>query len=282
MAPKLAPQQRLGRLLTSLRPQQQRRVLSSAAAVASQEFAGRVALVTGGGRGIGSAICAMLAANGAKVAVNYVGNKGAAEGTLATVRAGGSDGIIVQGDTSDMESVNAMVATVRSQLGEIDLLVNNAGVAYSNTHEELTPDTWKRTIDVNVHGPFYCTWAVKDSMVERGYGRIVNISSIAASTQPRPTAIDYATSKAALDSFTRHVSAGLAPAGVRVNCVAPGLTATELAMSANPGETGAIIERTPLGRIGQPEEIAAAVRFCLSDDSSFMTGQTIPVDGGRT
>ena len=100
-------------------------------------------------------------------------------------------------------------------------------------------------------GPFLATWAVKDGMCERGYGRIVNISSIAATTQPRPTAIEYATSKSALNSFTRHIGAALAPEGVRVNCVAPGLTATELAMSANPGNTDNIIAGTPMGRIGQ-------------------------------
>ena len=110
---------------------------------------------------------------------------------------------------------------------------------------------------VNVHGPFLATWAVKDGMCERGYGRIVNISSIAATTQPRPTAIEYATSKSALNSFTRHIGAALAPEGVRVNCVAPGLTATELAMSANPGNTDNIIAGTPMGRIGQVTALAA-------------------------
>ena len=204
--------------------------------------------VTGGSRGIGRAICLMLAEHGAKVAVNYVSNEDAAKEVLELM---GGAGCIVQGDQSSPDDVSAMVAKVTDTLGPIDLLVNNAGIAEDTPHSELTFEDWKRTIDVNVHGPFLATWAVKDGMCERGYGRIVNISSIAATTQPRPTAIEYATSKSALNSFTRHIGAALAPEGVRVNCVAPGLTATELAMSANPGNTDNIIAGTPMGRIGQ-------------------------------
>jgi 3-oxoacyl-[acyl-carrier protein] reductase len=218
------------------------------AAATAGEFDGKVALVTGGSRGIGRAICLMLAEHGAKVAINYVSNEAAAEEVLAAID---GRGMIVQGDQSSEADVAAMVAKVTSELGDVSLLVNNAGIAEDTAHTELTFENWKRTIDVNVHGPFLSIWAVKDSMVKNKYGRIVNISSIAASTQPRPTAIDYATSKSALNSFTRHISAALAPDGVRVNCVAPGLTATELALSANPGNTDNIIAGTPLGRIGQ-------------------------------
>ena len=214
----------------------------------AKEFEGRVALVTGGSRGIGRAICLMLADHGAKVAINYVSNQAAAEEVLSAID---GRGMIVQGDQSSETDVKAMVAKVTQELGEISLLVNNAGIAEDTAHSELTFEAWKRTMDVNVHGPFLAIWAVKDSMVKHKYGRIVNISSIAASTQPRPTAIDYATSKAALNSFTRHISAALAPEGVRVNCVAPGLTATELALTANPGNTENIIAGTPMKRIGQ-------------------------------
>jgi 3-oxoacyl-[acyl-carrier protein] reductase len=213
-----------------------------------KEFEGRVALVTGGSRGIGRAICIMLAEHGAKVAINYVSNQAAAEEVLSAID---GRGMIVQGDQSSEADVTAMVAKVTQELGEVSLLVNNAGIAEDTTHSELTFEAWKRTMDVNVHGPFLAIWAVKDSMVKQKYGRIVNISSIAATTQPRPTAIDYATSKSALNSFTRHISAALAPEGVRVNCVAPGLTATELAMTANPGNTDNIIAGTPMQRIGQ-------------------------------
>jgi 3-oxoacyl-[acyl-carrier protein] reductase len=201
----------------------------------------------------------MLAENGAKVAVNYVSNQAAAEEVLSTID---GRGMIVQGDQSSEADVAAMVAKVTAELGEVSLLVNNAGVAFDKTHSELTFADWKRTMDVNLHGPFLAIWAVKDNMVKQKYGRIVNISSIAATTQPRPTAIDYATSKSALNSFTRHISAALAPDGIRVNCVAPGLTATELALSANPGNTDNIIKVTPMQRIGQVC-LTHHLRFCV-------------------
>jgi NAD(P)-dependent dehydrogenase (short-subunit alcohol dehydrogenase family) len=225
------------------------------------EFVGKVALVTGGSRGIGAAICVMLAKQGAKVAINFVSNRSAAEQTLAFVRAAGAtDSMIVRADTSDPAAVQAMVTQVQESLGDVALLVNNAGIAPATTHATLDFATWKerhfvvwdqhmhgvgadncgsqlwplasttnssvlavaqRTMDVNLHGPFLCTWAVKDSMVARGYGRIVNISSIAATSQPRPTSIDYATSKAALNSFTRHISAALAPHGAASILLSP-------------------------------------------------------------
>ena len=255
-------------------------------------FLGKTALVSGGSRGIGRAICIALAESGASVAINFLSNSVAAAETLKEVEAAaagcraqhGSAGqaMVVQGDQSRESDVAAMVAAVAAKLGPIQLLVNNAGIAESREHGELSFADWQQTMRVNVDGPFLLTWAVKDTMAAAGYGRIVNISSIAATTNPRANMIDYGTSKAALNSFTRHASAALAPHGIRVNCVAPGLTETELALSANPGATKAIIAGTPLKRIGQPAEIAAAVRYCLSEDSSFMTGQTIAVDGGRT
>ena len=243
-------------------------------------FANRTALVTGGSRGIGRSICEMLAAHGARVAVNYERNEQAARETLASIADSAAEAMIVQADVSNEEQVARMTAAVRERLGPIDLLVNNAGIASSTPHDELAFADWKRMFEVNVDGPFLATWAVKDEMISRQYGRIVNISSLAG-IKIKGRMISYATTKSALISFTRHCAEAFAPYNIRVNCVAPGLTNTELARSANPDLVEHLISITPMGRIGQPEEIASVVKFLLSDDSSFVTGQTVPACGGR-
>lgn len=243
-------------------------------------FSGRTALVTGGARGIGRSICEMLAAHGARVAVNYERNEAAAKETLARLETAGVDAMIVQADVSDEEQVAQMIAAVCEELGPIDLLVNNAGIASSTPHDELPFATWKRMFEVNVDGPFLTTFAVKDEMIARNYGRIVNISSLAG-IKIKSRMISYATTKSALISFTRHCAEAFAPHNIRVNCVAPGLTNTDLARSANPGVVEELISITPMGRIGEPEEIASVVKFLLSDDSSFVTGQSVAACGGR-
>jgi 3-oxoacyl-[acyl-carrier protein] reductase len=240
-------------------------------------FEGRVALVTGGSRGIGRAISLMLAEHGARVAINYERNEAAARQALD--QAGGR-GVIVQADVSRPADVERMVARTREQLGPIDFLVNNAGIAGTVAHERLTFADWKRTFEVNVDGPFLTTWAVKDEMIARRFGRIVNVSSLAGVIKKKDM-IHYATAKAALIAFTRNCAEAFAPHNVRVNCLAPGLTETELSRAANPGLIEGLIAITPMGRMAQPEEMASVVRFLLSDDSSFITGQTIVACGGR-
>ncbi len=243
-------------------------------------FAGKTALVTGGARGIGRAVCRMLAAEGARVAVNYLRHTAAAEETLRLIEAEAERVIAVQADVSNAEDVRRIIDTVRCELGSVDLLVNNAGIAESKPHTAVSFARWREMFAVNVDGPFLTTWAVKDEMLTRGFGRIVNISSLAAKIL-KPDMIDYATTKAAVMAFTRHCAAALAP-HVRVNCVAPGLTNTDLAQSANPDEVARLVAATPLGRMAEPAEIANVVRFLLSEDSSFVTGQTIVACGGRS
>lgn len=243
-------------------------------------FAGRTALVTGGARGIGRAICRMLAEGGARVAVNYAQNQAAAQKCLELLQQGGATVLAVQADVSQADQVERMAARVRSELGPIDLLVNNAGIVSNLPHERLTFADWKRTFEVNVDGVFLPTWAVKDEMIARRYGRIVNISSLAGLVKKKDM-IHYATSKAAVIAFTRSCAEAFAPYNVRVNCVAPGLTETDMARSADPDLVAQLIAATPLGRIGQPADIAAAVRFLLSDEASFITAQTLSVCGGR-
>ncbi|HMC65296.1 MAG TPA: 3-oxoacyl-ACP reductase FabG [Gemmataceae bacterium] len=240
-------------------------------------FEGRVAVVTGGSRGIGRAICQMLADAGARVAINYERNESAARDTLGMI---GGHGFLVQANVANEAQVSAMMARIRQQLGPIDFLVNNAGIYGQLPHDQMKFAEWKRMLEVNVDGVFLTTWAVKDEMIARRFGRIVNISSIAGLVMKK-NMIHYATSKAAVIAFTRSCSEAFAPYNVRVNCVAPGLTDTEMARSADPKLLEQLVAATPLGRMGQPGEIAAVVRFLLSEDSSFMTGQTLVACGGR-
>ena len=244
-------------------------------------FADRTALVTGGSRGIGRAISTMLAANGARVVVNYVSNKAAADEVVAEIAAlGRAEAMAVQGDVSRQDEVDGMVELITSRLGPVDLLVNNAGMVERGRHEELSFQAWKRMFEINVDGPFLTTWAVKDGMIEREFGRIVNISSLAAVIH-RSGLIHYSTAKSAVIAFTRQCADAFAP-HVRVNCLAPGLIDTEMARTANQEMIQTLVEHTLLGRIGQPEDMAAAVKFLLSEESSFITGQTLSACGGRT
>ena len=243
-------------------------------------FEGRNAVVTGGARGIGKAISLMLAREGAKVAVNYERNANAARETLKLIEEAGGQGIIVQADVASESDVDRMMAMTREQLGPIDLLVNNAGIAETVPHTQVTFASWKRMLDVNLDGTFLTTWAIKDEMIARRFGRIVNVASLAGLVKKKDM-IHYATAKAAVIAFTRHCAEAFAPHNVRVNCLAPGLTETELSKTANPGLVDKLIGITPMGRIGQPEEMAAVVRFLLSDESSFITGQTLAACGGR-
>ena len=242
-------------------------------------FEGRTALVTGGARGIGRAICQAVADGGARVAINYQRNEKAALETLSLVEKDAEEALIVQGDVSQESDVDRMVAHVTERLGPIDLLVNNAGIANSVEHDQVSFSSWKRMFEVNVDGPFLTTWAVKDEMIQRRFGRIVNISSLSGLVRKR-NQIHYATTKAAVNSFTRHCAQAFAPYNVRVNCVAPGLTRTELSMSANP-DVPRLLALTDMGRMAEPSEIANAVSFLLSEKASFISGQTLSVCGGR-
>jgi 3-oxoacyl-[acyl-carrier protein] reductase len=173
-----------------------------------------------------------------------------------------------------------MVRQVTEQLGPVDLLVNNAAVFYLLAPGEADPETWQRTLDVNLTGAYNVTWAVKDSMIARRFGRIVNLSSISA-LRPRPRSIAYAVSKAGLIALTRCCAEAWAPHNIRVNAVSPGLIETEMVAVAEPELIDKLVAETPMGRIGQPADVASVVAFLLSDESSFMTGQTLVVCGGR-
>lgn len=240
----------------------------------------RTALVTGGSRGIGRACCIRLAKSGANIAINFRADEAAATETARLVEAAGAKAHTVQADVSSHADVDRMTAEVAETLGPIDLLVNNAGIFELATHEETTPELWRRTLDVNLTGAYLVTWAVLQGMIERKFGRIVNIASIAG-LRPRARAIAYAVSKAGLISLTQSLSEAVATDNVRVNAVAPGLIDTEILDGADEQLLEGLIAATPIPRIGRAEEIAEVVEFLLSERSSFMTGQTLVASGGR-
>lgn len=243
------------------------------------EFAGRTALVTGGSRGIGRAVCLRLAQGGARVAVNYARDDKAAAETKAGIEAAGAACALVKADVSDPEAVIAMAAATEAELGPVDLLVTSAGVMVPEQPTGLNLEQWRRTMAANADGTYFAVTAVKDGMMARRFGRIVCISSIAA-LRPRPHIIAYTASKAAVVAMARSWAEAFAP-HVRVNCVAPGLTESDMSGQIPAPRLQSMIEATPLKRIGQPEEIAEMVAFLLSERSSFTTGQTLVADGGR-
>jgi 3-oxoacyl-[acyl-carrier protein] reductase len=244
------------------------------------EFHDRVALVTGGSRGIGRATALRLAREGADVAVSFVSRAQDAEQVVAEIQALGRRGISVRCDVSKPGEVQAMVDATRKRLGPISYLAHCAAISNIHDHASLTYELWRETIEVNLTGAYLVVFAVKDEMIARRFGRMVTISSIAA-LRPRQMQIHYASAKAGVIAFTRCCAEAFAPHNVRINCVAPGLIETEMAHVLPEEKVAAIIKDTPMGRIGQPEEIASVTRFLLSEESSFMTGDTLTPSGGR-
>ena len=248
--------------------------------MASKELAGRTALVTGGSRGIGRAVCVRLARDGARVAINYATNEAAAREAKRLVEAEGAECLLVKADVSDPDAVAAMVGAAERGLGPIDLLVTSAGIALSEARGEVSFETWRRIMAVNLDGTFLPVMAVKDGMIARGFGRIVCFASIAG-LRPRPTLLAYGTSKAGVVAFARSCSEAFAPA-IRINTIAPGLIDTDMpAASLDEATRQRMIDATPLKRIGTPEEMAELAWFLLSERSSFTTGQVYVADGGR-
>jgi 3-oxoacyl-[acyl-carrier protein] reductase len=242
-------------------------------------FANRVALVTGGSRGIGRATALRLAAQGADVALSYVRRDQEAQHIASAIRQQGRRALAVPCDVSHSAEVRGLVDQTRAALGPIDLLAHCGAISNLKDHTELTEEVWRQMIDVNLTGAYLVLFAVKDEMMARGFGRIVTVSSLAA-LRPRKMQIHYATAKAGMIALTRCCAEAFAP-HVRVNCVAPGLIETEMMHVLPEERIRAIAETTPLERVGRPEEIAATICFLLSEESSFITGQTIVACGGR-
>ena len=248
--------------------------------MAEREFEGRVALVTGGSRGIGRAIAIQLAHAGARIAINYEANQAAANDTRDRIREAGGDCDLFPANVADQSAVQAMCLDIEKRLGGVDLLVANAGVgSAADSVSESTFEGWRHIIDVNLHGTYLPLMAVKGAMLDRGYGRIVCIASVAG-LRERPQMFGYSVSKAAVIAMVRSAAPALGPS-VRINAVAPGLIETDMAADTGAAWRESVQREQTIKRMGQPEDIAEAVCFLLSDRSSFMTGQTVVVDGGR-
>lgn len=234
----------------------------------------RVALVTGGSRGIGEAIALALAKAGAAVAVNYRERSQEAAAVVENIQRNGGRAAAIAADVSLAGAVRGMISDVESRLGPIDILVNNAGIAVTRGLDEITEEDFDRTVAVNLKSAFLCTQGVLPGMRGRRWGRIVNISSIAA-RGAGSISVAYNASKAGLEGLTRGYASRLAPEGVTVNAVAPGLIDTEM---GKPLIEAGVIARIPVGRSGTGEEIAQAVMLLVRD--GYITGQTLAVNGG--
>jgi 3-oxoacyl-[acyl-carrier protein] reductase len=244
-----------------------------------RELDGRVALVTGGSRGIGAAVCAELGAAGARVVVNYVRDAAAAERVCDGIRAAGGEAVAVPGDVSTPAGAQALVDGVEQDVGEIDVLVNNAGITRDNLIMKLSEDDWRQVIDTNLAGAFFTCRAVARPMLKRRRGAIVNMSSVVG-VHGNPGQTNYAASKAGLIGLTKALAKELGGRGVRVNAIAPGYIETELTDALPEEARTEILRSTPLRRLGRPADVAAAVRFLASDAAAFVTGDVLAVDGG--
>ena len=243
------------------------------------ELDGRIALVTGGSRGIGAAICDELAAAGAVVAVNYARNADAAAAVCERIAAAGGTGHAVQGDIGSAAGAAALVEHVESEIGPIAALVNNAGITRDDLIVRLSEESWREVIDTNLGGAFFTCRAVARPMMKRRAGAIVNMSSIVG-VRGNAGQTNYAASKAGLLGLTKSLAKELGSRGIRVNAIAPGYIATELTDALPEAARDAILGATPLGRLGEPEDVARAVRFLVSDAAAFVTGDVLAVDGG--
>jgi acetoacetyl-CoA reductase len=244
-----------------------------------QMFDDKVAIVTGGTRGIGGAITTLLARSGARVAAGYSRGKDKAEELQAQLAADGAEISLHQGRVDDSADCERVVREVLDRYGRVDFLVNNAGITVDKTVRRMTPDDWHNVLNVNLFGSFAMIKAVLEHMIERGSGRIVNISSVIGETGNIGQA-NYDASKAGLFGLTRSLALEMAQRGITVNCVAPGFIGTEMVAAIPAPVLEKVIEKIPQRRLGTPEEVARVVAFLLEDASSYITGAVYAVNGG--
>ena len=246
----------------------------------TQELAGKTGVVTGGGRGIGRAIALELARHGGSVAVGYSSNSSAADEVVQQIKTmgTGADAFALKANVQYPEEVKPAIASVAERFGKIDFLVNNAGITRDRTLAKMTHADWNAVIDVNLHSIFNVTHEVVPYMLDKGYGRIVNISSVIGQTGNYGQA-NYATAKAGMIGFTKSAAQEFARKNITVNCVAPGYTETEMVAAVPEQAMERVLARIPMGRLAKPEEIAQAVFFLIAY-GDYITGQVIAVNGG--
>lgn len=239
----------------------------------------KTAIVTGASRGLGRAIALGLAADGYNIVINYAGNAAAAEDTKAAVETHGVSAITVQGDVSDKAAVDALVQRTLDTFGQIDVLVNNAGITRDKLMRRMKEDDWDEVIDTNLKGVFLMTQAVTAHMVRARHGAIVNISSVVGEIGNVGQS-NYAAAKAGVLGLTKATAKEFASRGIRVNAVAPGFIATDMTAGLSDSVKEQLIAQIPLGDMGRPEDIAAAVRYLVSDGAAYVTGAVLDVNGG--
>jgi 3-oxoacyl-[acyl-carrier protein] reductase len=240
----------------------------------------RVALVTGASRGIGRAIAVALGRDGLYVVVNYTANEAEGAETLRLVQTAGGVGALCRFDVSDPDAVETQVKALAAEHGRIDVLVNNAGIAIDGLLLRTKREDWARTLDVNLSGAFHLCKATARYLLKSESGRIVNISSVVGE-QGNAGQVSYAAAKAGLIGLTKTLARELASRAITVNCVTPGFIETDMTQKHVTGPArDALLQQIPLGRIGKPEDVAEAVRFLVSPDASYITGQVVRVNGG--
>lgn len=242
-------------------------------------LANKTALVTGASRGIGRATAIELAKAGAKVAVNYAGNRAAAEEVVAQIQAAGGQAFMVQADVGDAAAVDAMVKSVVEQFGSIDILVNNAGITRDNLIMRMKEEDWDAVIHTNLKGIFNCTKVVTKLMMKQRYGRIVSMTSVVG-VMGNAGQSNYAAAKAGVIGFTKSMAKELASRNITVNAVAPGYISTDMTADLPDQAKADLQSQIPLQRLGNPADVASAVLFLVSPGADYITGQTLHVDGG--
>lgn len=245
----------------------------------SAELAGQTAVVTGASRGIGRGIATMLAARGAHVVVNYVSNADAAASVVETIAAAGGAAHAVRFDVGDPAATRDALKEVVDRQGRIDILVANAGVSVDGLVLRLSDDDWNRVLQTNLTGVFHCARAALRTMVRNRYGRIVSVTSVVAGMGNAGQAA-YAAAKAGVEGFTRALAREVASRGITVNAVAPGFVDTEMTAALDAGQRAAYTGLIPVGRLGTPEDVAAAVAFLASPAAGYVTGHVLHVNGG--
>lgn len=238
-----------------------------------------VAVITGAGKGIGRAVALRLAQDGYKIAVCYKNSKSASENTVSEIISKGGAAKAFSLDITDSQNVNSVIAEIEKNFGEIDVLVNNAGIAEQSLFTDITDEMWQKMIDTNLSSAFYCSRAVLPFMIHRKKGKIINIASIWGETGGS-CEVHYSAAKAGIIGMTKALAKEVGPSGITVNCVSPGVILTDMTAHFDADTMNGLKDETPLGRIGTPEDIAGAVSFLASAVASFITGQDIAVNGG--
>lgn len=240
---------------------------------------GKVALVTGGSRGIGRAIALTLAEHGADVAINYAGNTAAAEEVKTAIEGMGRKALLVQGSVADTDGVQAIVNQVVKELGRLDILINNAGITRDGLLMRMKEADWDAVLETNLKGVYNCSKAVMRTMMKQKSGRIVNMASVVGEMGNAGQA-NYAAAKAGVIGFTKSLAKEVASRGITVNAVAPGFIATDMTSVLTDEQKAEMARTIPLGRAGQPQDVANAVLFLVSEEAAYITGQVLNVDGG--